>query len=411
MCEKQRVVVTGIGVVTSLGLDETTFWQNLMESRSGIVPIRNLDVSDCKTLCGGEINNEGLNAALAAARIRPLDRAVDMGILAADQALKSAGFVTEVPPAGPLDIGTIFGTGVGSSHSLYEAYTGYATKGIRGLRPTTVPKCMANAMSSQISVRYRLTGPNYVIISACSSSTTAVGVGFRMIRDGYASAVLCGGSDCIFEPASYRSWNNLGVMSKHPDPAMACRPFDANRDGCILGEGAGALVLESAGSARARGVRVRAEVLGFGESSDAMHLTRPEPEGQAKAIRQAIDSAGISPEQIGFINAHGTATKANDEAESESIRMALGPAAGSIPVASNKSFFGHLLGACGIVESIVTILGLENGRVPGNLTLRTPDPACGLRLVGNTPMAIEAPIAIKNSFGFGGGNAVLVFRR
>jgi 3-oxoacyl-[acyl-carrier-protein] synthase II len=287
----------------------------------------------------------------------------------------------------------------------------YMEKGLRGIRPTTIPRCMSNAVTAQISMRFRLTGPNYVIISACTSSTNAIGTAFRMIRDGYAEQVLCGGAESLFDPATYGAWNNLGVMSRNPDPAKSCRPFDAARDGCVLGEGAAALMVESLDSARQRGARIRAELIGYGESSDAEHITSPSAEGQARAIRAALASAGIQPADIGFINAHGTATKANDTCESQSVRMALGDAADRIPVASNKSFFGHLLGAAGAIEALVTILGLESGNVPPNLNLDNPDPACNLNFVGNAAMAIASPIAMKNSFGFGGDNAVLVLRR
>jgi len=270
---------------------------------------------------------------------------------------------------------------------------------------------MANALSAQLSMRFRLTGPNYVIVCACTSATSAIGTAFRMIGDGYSDAVLCGGAESVFEPATFAAWNNLGVMSRNPDPRRACRPFDAARDGCVLGEGAGALVLESLDRAAGRGARIRAEVIGFGESSDAEHITRPSVEGQTRAIQAALASAGLAPADIGFINAHGTATKANDECESRSIRAALADAAERIPVASNKSYFGHLLGAAGAVETIVAILGLEHGRVPPNLNLDAPDPAGGLRLVGNAPLAVAAPVVMKNSFGFGGNNAVLMLRR
>jgi len=232
-----------------------------------------------------------------------------------------------------------------------------------------------------------------------------------MIRDGYADKILCGGSDAVFDPVVYGGWNNLGVMSVNPDPKTACRPFDVDRDGCVLGEGAGALILQSQESAIRSGATIRAEICGYGEGSDAEHITRPSPEGQARAINAALQSAGMASTHVGFINAHGTATKANDECESQSIRMSLKDAADKIPVASNKSFFGHLLGASGAVETVVTLLGLENGVVPPNLNLHNSDPKCDLFLVGGKAMEISCPVAMKNSFGFGGNNAVLILRR
>jgi len=232
-----------------------------------------------------------------------------------------------------------------------------------------------------------------------------------MIRDGYADKVFCGGADAMLDVGSFAAWDQLGVMSRNPDALQACRPFDSDRDGCVLGEGAGAMILESAESAKSRHSHILAELCGYGESSDALHITSPNPEGQAKAIRAAIQSAGIPAEAIGVINAHGTATRANDECEALSIRMALGDEADRIPVAANKSYFGHLLGASGVVESVVTILGLRAETVPPNLNLENQDPKCDIQLLGSSPTQICAPVAMKNSFGFGGSNAVLVFRR
>ena len=275
---KRRVVVTGLGIATAIGLDEASFWNNMVAGRSGIARLASLDIEalQLKTPSGAEIDTDELTAAMAARGLRPLDRTVDMGMLVSAVALQQAGLLApgDAPPE-PQPVGTLFGTGAGASHSIYAAYTSYHERGLRAVRPTTVPRCMASAISSQISIRYRLTGPNYVVICACSSATTAMGMAFRMISDGYADQVLCGGSEAIFDIGSYLGWNKLGVMSKHQDPATACRPFDVDRGGCILGEGAGALVFEDLETARARGARIRAEIRGYGESSDAMHLTRP----------------------------------------------------------------------------------------------------------------------------------------
>jgi 3-oxoacyl-[acyl-carrier-protein] synthase II len=270
---------------------------------------------------------------------------------------------------------------------------------------------MANAFCSQIAIRYRLTGPNYVMTSACTSSTTAIGVGFRMIKDGYIESALCGGADTIFDPFTLIAWDRLGVMSKSPDPASACRPFDSERDGCVIGEGAAMLVLESLASAQARGAEIHAEIIGYGESSDAKHITAPDPEGQARSIAAALDSAGITPDDVGYINAHGTATKANDPSETTAIRMALGNAADNAPTGSTKSYFGHLLGGSGAIETIGTVLTLKNDLIPANLNLNNPDPECSIALAGNSSQALKKPIALKNSFGFGGNNGVLVLKK
>ena len=232
-----------------------------------------------------------------------------------------------------------------------------------------------------------------------------------MIRDGYTSQILTGGADAFFEPVTFAAWNNLGVMSKDSDPSRACKPFDAERDGCVLGEGAAALVLEDLEHALARGASIHAEIIGYGESSDARHITSPSAEGQAVAIRAALDCARISPEDTAIINAHGTATKANDETEAASIRDVFGTLTERIPVVSNKSYFGHMLGASGAAETIASILMLKHGKVTPNLNLQNPDPACPLNLPRGTAIDLEGDIIVKNSFGFGGNNAVLVIKR
>jgi len=260
-------------------------------------------------------------------------------------------------------------------------------------------------------MQFKLTGPNYAISSACASATTAIGTGFRMIRDGYAAQALCCGTEMPFTPFAFGAWNNLRIMSKNPDPSAACRPFAADRDGMVIGEGAGALLLESLGGAKRRGADIRGEIRGFGSSSDATHITAPSSDGQVTAMLSAISSADLSPSDVGFINAHGTATPISDATEARSIRTVFGADTDSIPTASSKSFFGHLLGASGAVETIVALLGLECGRVPPNLNLQRPDPQCALNLVGGSPMAIDSPVAMKNSFGFGGNNAVLILKR
>ncbi len=411
MNANHRVVVTGMGIVTPIGFDLPSVWGNLLAGQSGIHRIRSEALVESRVVAGAEVDSQQLAHALATRSLVPFDRTVDMGLLAADQALEAAGLkrVDSVREE-PKPLATLWGTGAGSSVSLGEVYQAFHTRGPRGIRPTSVPRCMANALASKISLHFRLTGPNYVVVSACAASTVAMGIAFRMIRHGYAEAVLCGGSDAVFDPCFFASWCNLGVLSPCKDPRRACRPFDRDRDGTVLGEGAAALVFERLDRALARGAMPLAEICGYGESSDAIHLTRPDAEGQARAIRSALASAGMKPDEIGLINAHGTATPANDVCESQAIRLALGNAADRIPVSANKSYFGHTLGASGALETIVSILSLRERVAPPNLNLDHPDPDCGLRLVASAPERLEKPAAIKNSFGFGGNNAVLVVR-
>ncbi len=411
MAESRRVVVTGLGIASAIGTDEETVWASLLAGRGGIGQLQALDTTDYRVGIGAEVDGESVAAGLKRLGRRAVDRALDLGLVAAAGALEQAGLLEEEPPYSPRDVAVVFGTGIGSAQSHHSSFERFFKRGPRGLRPSTVPKCMYNAISAGISIQFGLVGTNQIIVSACTSSTNAIGAALRMVRHGYAETVLCGGAEGFFDPFFFGVWNNLGVLSTEPDPARACRPFDAARDGCVLGEGAGALVVESLDRARARGATIRGEILGYGESSDATHLTSPSVEGQATAMRMALDDAGVSAEEIGFVNAHGTATLANDVCESRSIREVLGASVDRVPVSANKSYFGHTLGASGAIESIVTLLSLEAGVVPPNLNLDTPDPECDVKLVGDEPMALDSALAMKNSFGFGGGNGVLVLAR
>lgn len=417
MNERRRVVVTGIGLLSALGGDDDRMAERLFAGESGIGRLRCLDAAKFKSQNAAELAPDVLPTALAALGLRATDRTTDMALVVAAKALVAAGLLPAGPTA-PAAAGSlaettavVFGTGNGPSHALQESWDAYAQKGGKLLRPTTVPRCMANAVSSMVSIQLGLRGGNYVVVSSCASSTVAIGIGYRSVLHGYADRVLCGGSESMFTDALYSSWDNLGVMSKHAEPSRASRPFDVDRDGFVLGEGAGALLLESLDAAKARGARIRAEVLGYGESSDGTHITRPSQEGQAKAMRQALQSAGLSPSAVDFVNAHGTGTKANDATEAEAIASVFG-SAGAMPwVASCKPFFGHLLGAAGVVETIACIRQLEHGRLHGNPNLERPDPACAVRLCGREAVTQTVRVAMKNSFGFGGGNATLILGR
>lgn len=404
----RRVAVTGLGVACAIGADVESFWTNLIAGRGGVGRLQSLDTSQMKVGIGAEVDGDAVREGLKRLRRRPTDRAVDLGLVAAAEALGEAGLIEGGPPYEPQPVAVILGTGAGSAESHTTGQQRFWERGVRGLRPSTVPRCMYNSISAGISIHLKLTGINYVVVSACTSATNAIGMAYRMVRDGYADTVLSGGSDGFFDPFYFGIWNNLGVMSRNPDPARACRPFDADRDGTVFGEGAGMLVVESWDRARDRGARIRGEIAGYGESSDASHLTSPSAEGQAVAMRGALESAGIEPSDLGAVNAHGTATRANDRCESESIRAALGNAADRAPVSANKSYFGHTLGASGAIEAIAALLSIEHGVLPPNLNLENPDPECRVRLVGEEPEPLERPLVMKNSFGFGGSNGVLV---
>ncbi|MGH9465500.1 MAG: beta-ketoacyl-[acyl-carrier-protein] synthase family protein, partial [Thermoanaerobaculia bacterium] len=404
----RRVVVTGLGLATALGCDEESVWQGLASGSTGIGRLAVSAAGDLPVRTAARVDDGALAAGVAGLGRKSEDRALDMALVVAAQALTGAGLW---PAADRRPVATLFGTGMGPAATFYEAYRAFFGGGVKALRPTTVPRAMYNSLSATLSLVFGLTGPNTTLVAACASSTQAIGEAFWRIRDGRAERVLAGGAEAFFNPLFFGAWSRLGVLSRNPDPAAACRPFDRDRDGTVLGEGAAAVVLEELQAARARGARIRGEVVGFGESSDADHLTRPSVEGQAAAMREALATAGLPISEIAYVNAHGTATRQNDSAECRSLATVLGAAAERVPVGSSKSFFGHTLGAAGSIETVATLLALERGWIPPNLNLERPDPECAVRLVGATREPLAAPVAMKNSFGFGGSNAVLVLRR
>jgi 3-oxoacyl-[acyl-carrier-protein] synthase II len=405
---RKRVVITGMGIVSSLGIDQDTVWQNLIAGKTGIGTLTSIDTTECKVKIGAEVQEGVVEEQLKLLKRRPVDRTLDQSIVAARDALSQAGLYDGDAEPENQDISVVFGTGAGVDHSLYNAFKLFEEKGPKGARPTTVPRCMHNAISAALSLQFKLTGTNYMVVSACTSASNAMGMAFRMIRDGYVDTVLTGGADAFFNPFYFGIWNNIPALSKIEDPLKACRPFAEDRDGTVLGEGAGVLIFESHEKALARGATILGEILGYGESSDAKHITSPDADGQVKAMRMALNDAGIKPEELSFINSHGTATKGNDSCESESIRTVLGEAVDHVPVSANKSYFGHTLGASGALESITSLLSFKHRTVPGNLNLENPDPVCNVNLIGPDPVSIKQGPVMKNSFGFGGGNGVLI---
>jgi len=409
MSNRQRVVVTGLGLVTALGNDEASVWSGLLAGRTGLRKVRHYDLSANLVQNGGEVEAGAIEASLPLG-FRRADPSLKFAFEAARQALTGAGLLVW-PPTETQDIASIWGCAAGPAAMVHMSHQRFFAEGPKGMRPSSIPNCMANSLAANLSICFRLTGANYVIASACTSASNAIGVAFRMISEGHADSVLCGGADTPLIPAHYACWNNLGVLSPLPEPERALRPFAANRAGTLLGEGAGALLLESLDRARSRGARIRGEIAGYGETSDATHVTRPSVAGQARALKAALRSAGIEPPALGYINAHGTGTDANDSTEAQAIREVMGHATERIPVGAMKSYFGHTIGASGAIEIISTLLALEHRVAPQNLNLETPDVACPLLLIADQSREIVADYAIKNSFGFGGGNAVLVLRR
>jgi len=408
----RRVVISGFGIVSAIGLDEETVWANLMAGRTGVRRITTFDPQPFKAVNGAEVDAAALDSALASRGWTGQAKVVDMALVAADQALREAGLIGADRALEPQPVPVIVGSANGPAASLHEAISSYIHKGVRGIRPTLVPQCMVNIIATRLSIEFKLTGIHYNISAACTSSAAAMGSAYRMIRDGYADRVLCGGAESVFVPSYYSAWNNLGILSSEPDPLRAARPFDMGRKGFIMGEGAAMLILEEESAARRRGVRIRGEICGYGESSDAEHVVRPQIAGQTQALRNAMENSGVAPDKVGLIVSHGTATPMNDRSECAAIRTIFGEITTSSPrVSALKSYFGHTIGASGAIETVVTLLALERRQIPPNLNIDQPDPECDVSLVGNKPEALEKSVAVKQSFGFGGANAVMVLRR
>lgn len=412
---KKRVVVTGLGVVSSLGMNKEEFWSNIKANQTGIRKLPFLNEEE-RYNCwnGGYVDSDILKDAKSRYKIRNPEKMVEMGLLAAREAIEDSGLIDNFDEPESQTCGVILGTGIGCLGAIEDMVNSIhkTGKGIRAIRPSAVPISMANSISSNISVKYQLTGPNYVITSACSSATAAIGNSWRMISDGYIDRIVTGGSDAVFSYGHYAAWTSLRVLSSIKDPDTCCRPFDAGRAGCVLGEGAAILVLESLESAQARGAKIYGEICGYGESSDASHITRPNQDGQVAAMEMALDSAGIKPADVGYVNAHGTATIANDPTESSSIARVFGKELlKNLPVSSFKTYYGHLLGASGAIETLQMFLGFNEGCIQGNRNLVDVDTECSMLNLPVESFSLSKDYAIKNSFAFGGNNGVLVLKK
>lgn len=400
----RRVVVTGIGVISALGRNCAEFWQALAEGRPGIGPIESSDMTGFRFANGGEVHGYKASDYFHAKEPDFLDRFAQFAVIAAREALRDSGI--EWTPELRERSAVVTGSCVGGKNTEDEGYQNLFLHGKPRVNPLTIPRSMSNAGASHISMETGITGPTYTVSTACSSSNHAIGQAFWLVRSGIADAAVTGGSEAPFSFGNLKAWEAMRVVS--PD---TCRPFSKSRRGMVLGEGGAMMVLETLESALARGARIRGEIVGFGMSSDAHHLTQPSTEGPARAIRGAMRDAGIEPAQIGYINAHGTATPANDPTETCAIRAAFGPHANRVAVSSTKSMHGHALGAAGAIEAIATLLALETGILPPTANYLDPDPQCDLDYIPNAARRADVEYALSNSFAFGGLNAVLAFRR
>ena len=407
----RRVVVTGMGTVTPVGLDVATTWDALTSGRSGLTRITRFDPSPYDTQIAGEVKDFDASAYMDRKDIRRTDRFTHYAVAAASEALKDAKLEKI---ADPERIGTAIATGVGGLETLIDGILLMERRGPARLSPFLVPMLMANAASAQVSMQFGLKGPSLTHVSACASSSHAIGEGGDIIRRGQADVMVVGGSEAAVLAIGIAAFSAMHATSRRNDaPEAASRPFDKDRDGFVLSEGAAVVVLEEREHAQARGARVYGELVGYGATADAYHITAPSPEGEgnARAMRMALEEAGLRPEEIDYINAHGTSTQPNDREETAAIKQVFGDHAYKLLVSSTKSMTGHLLGAAGALEAIACLLAIRDGCIPPTINYTTPDPGLDLDYVPNTARARSITTALSNSMGFGGHNASLIFAK
>lgn len=408
---KRRVVITGMGVMSSLGHELETFWSNLMAGKSGVSVIESFDTSEYTTHIAAEIHDFNPEAYMDKKEARRMDRFVQFAVAASQFAVKDASL--EVGgDVDPERCGVYVGSGIGGLGTWEEQHKILLEKGPKRVSPFFIPMMIANMASGQISMLLGAKGPNSTAVTACATGTHSIGDSYKLIQRGDADVMICGGAEATIRPTGMAGFCALRAMStRNEEPEKASRPFDADRDGFVMGEGAGILVLEELEHAQKRGARIYAEVIGYGMSGDAHHMTDPDPEGAARCMTRAIRDAGIEPEQVDYINAHGTSTPIGDKSETTAIKKALGDHAYKVAISSTKSMTGHLLGAAGGVEAVITGLTLSRGKIAPTINLERPDPECDLDYVPNVAREADVRIAMSNSFGFGGHNATIVLKR
>jgi 3-oxoacyl-[acyl-carrier-protein] synthase II len=409
---KRRVVITGLGAVTPLGDDVPTMWEALLAGRSGIGPITSFDASGIDVQIAGEVKNFDPVALFGRRVARRNDRFTLFALEAARQAIADAGLA--FGDGLQRTTGALIGTAIGGILTLLENYDVLQASGPHRVSPFMAPMMMPNAASATVAITYGLRGPNICVASACATGSHALGEAAEVIRRGHAEVMICGGSEAVIAPLSLSGFKNMGAIStRNDEPQRASRPFDAERDGFVMGEGGGVLVLESLAHARRREGHIYAELVGYGATADAAHITAPDEEGAgaAHAMALALRDAGLAPEAVDYINAHGTSTPLNDRTETRAIRTVFGSHADRLAVSSTKSMMGHLMGAAGAVEAIACLKSLETGWVHPTINYEHPDPECDLDYVPNQARRMELNVALSNSFGFGGHNGCLIFQR
>jgi 3-oxoacyl-[acyl-carrier-protein] synthase II len=409
--ERRRVVVTGVGLVTPLGCGAEKNWRALMEGRSGIGPITRFDTGGFAVKIAGEVKDFDPLLYFDRKEARKLDRFAQYAVAAAQMALEDSGLVVTPDDAGR--VGAIVGVGMGGVETVEESHSALLETGPRRISPFFIPRLIANMAPGQIAIRFGCTGVNYAPAGACASGGHAVGEAFRLVRHGYQDAVLCGGAEAPVTPLGVGGFQVMRALStRNDEPERASRPFDRGRDGFVIAEGAGLLVVESLESALLRKARIYAEVAGYGANSDAYHITSPAPEGRgaAQCMGLALADGGIDPLEVGYVNAHGTSTPYNDVNETQALKRVFGEHAAHLAVSSTKSMTGHVLGGAGGVEAVYTALSVFHGWLPPTINLEEPDPECDLDYVANRARRSTVRVALSNSFGFGGANACVAFR-
>ncbi|MEY8312198.1 beta-ketoacyl-ACP synthase II [Oscillospiraceae bacterium 42-9] len=406
-----RVVITGMGAVTPIGNDVASFWQGLCAGRCGVGPITKFDASEYKVKVAAEVKDFDPSQYMEKAELRKYDPFCQYALAAASQAMEQSGLEGACPPE---EAGVYFGSGIGGIDTFGQQYQVMMEKGPRRVSPFFIPALIINMAGGLIAIKYNLQGTAVSSVTACATGNNAIGEAYRAIKHGYLTAALAGGAEAAIVPLGLAGFSNMKALSTEEDPQKACVPFDARRSGFVMGEGAGALVLEEYEHAKARGARIFAEVCGYGATCDAHHITAPDPEGKggARALKLAYEEAGGcgDPHKL-YINAHGTSTPLNDACETLAIKKGLGEeAARACMVSSTKSMTGHMLGAAGAVEAIACAMALHQGMVPPTIGYQEPDPACDLDYVPNTARKAEIELALSASLGFGGHNAYLAFR-
>ncbi|MDR0787515.1 MAG: beta-ketoacyl-ACP synthase II [Gemmatimonadota bacterium] len=411
---KRRVVITGTGLISAVGKDVQSSWASLLAGRSGVDRIQGFDATDYPVRFAGEVRDFEPLDYIDRKEVKRTDRFAQLGIGASAQAMREAGLDEGLGSVDPERFGVIIGSGIGGIATFEEQHARFIEKGPSRVSPFFVPMFIADIVSGLVSMRYNAKGPNYTTVSACASGAHAIGSAFRSILVGESDVMLAGGTEASVTPMTVAGFAAMNALSERNDsPSTASRPFDATRDGFVLGEGAGILVLEEMEHAIARGARIIAEVAGFGQTGDAYHITSPAPggEGAVRAMKAALRETGEDPAAVSYINAHGTSTPANDMNETAAIKTVFGDHARKLLVGSTKSMTGHTLGAAGGVEAVITALVCQNGVVPATINYSEPDPACDLNYVTSGVVEQQVDLALSNSFGFGGHNVSLAIRR